>query len=262
MVPSDLIAANMYPHIDSLPADLPFRVGYSCRTDGNMSYPLVQNDAQVLNDRICFFSGRGIPASDLVTFFTEHKDDITFLGNHPTYLDALRGERLAVTDAIFTRRPGTCVFLTFADCMPFVVYDKAQHIMAFAHIGWRSMAMGFTGKVLRHLLNEEGSLAQDLVVAIGPCIKKESYLFRDPMQAKDERWKNHLHPQQDGRLGIDLLGFCLEECAQAGLLPAQIYIDPADTAQDERLWSHYMGTEGGRPEKQGRMVFYGWMMGK
>lgn len=227
--------------------------------DGSMSYPLSQDPEQVFVHRSRFFEKEGLPGERMVTFFTEHRDDITLLHEFPEGLNALRGERLAVTDAIVSRVSGSGVFLTFADCVPFIAYDRRQHRMAFAHIGWRSMVLRFTGKVLRHMVEQEGSRVEDLVLVIGPCIKKESYLYRDPVQAQEEVWRPFLVPQPDGRVGIDLVGFCVSECLGAGARPGQLFIEPMDTAADPDQFSHYMATEGGMPEKQGRLVCYGWM---
>jgi copper oxidase (laccase) domain-containing protein len=251
--------SGMYCSLQDLPADLPFRVGFSTMADGSMSYPLSLDHEVVFQNRARFFEKEGLPAERLVTFFTEHSDDITLMYDFPFGKNALRGERLAVTDAVISRVPGAGVFLTFADCVPFVVYDRRQHLMAFAHVGWRSMAMGFTGKVLRHLQDVEGSLVEDLIAVVGPCIKKDSYVYRDPVQAGDPVWKDFLVQRADGRVGIDLVGFCLSQCHGFGLDASQIYVEPMDTAADDAQFSHYMGTEGGRPEKQGRLVCYGYL---
>lgn len=247
-----------YPSLQDLPTDLPFRVGFSTMADGNMSFRIGEQ-GNVYDNRVRFFEREGIPAHWMTTFFTEHQDDITEMGKFPGHLDALRGQRLAITDAIVTTVPNTGVFLTFADCVPFIVYDRRQHIMTFAHIGWRSMTLHFTAKVLQHQLNNHGSQAEDLIAVIGPCIKKESYLFENPVQAKWPAWEPYLIPQPDGRWGIDLPGFCKAECQLAGLNPDQVFVEPMDTAADPNQFSHYMATEGGKPEKQGRLICYGYM---
>ncbi len=58
---------------------------------------------------------------------------------------------------------------------------------------------------------------------------------------------------------FDLPGFSLSECRSAGLRPDQIYVEPMDTAADVGQFPHYAGTEDNRPEKQGRLVCYGFM---
>lgn len=244
--------------IRELPENPGFRVGYSRKTDGNMSYRLGPAE-EVLENREQFFRNEGIAPDRISTFFTEHKDDIHALREYDLRLNALRGERVAVTDAIITTLPETAIFLTFADCVPFIVYDQAQHIMAFAHVGWRSMAMGFTKKVLRQLESAHGTRLEDCIAVIGPSIKKESYFFRDPIQAEWPAWENFLEYRSDGRTAIDLFGFCRHEALNTGILPENLYAFPVDTARDENMFSHYAGTAGGRPEKQGRFVCYGYL---
>ena len=235
-----------------------FRAGATTVSDGNMSYRFGPK-GEVLENRQRYFEKMSLPAARFLTFFTDHKDDITDWRGGPMHLDALRSEPLATTDAIVTVTPGTGVFLTFADCVPVVFYDRRQHVLAFAHIGWRSMAMGFAGKVAGHLKTNYASKAEDLRAVIGPCIKKESYLFADPIQASNPVWEPFLHPAGDGRQGIDLIGFCKSELAAAGLAPEHVFASPIDTAQDESMFSHYAATAGGRPEKQGRIIFWAYL---
>jgi copper oxidase (laccase) domain-containing protein len=244
--------------ISELPADLGFRVGHSTVSDGNMSFSWGE-EQEVLANRERFFARVNIPSDRLIPFVTEHKTDIHDFPDYPFDGRSLKDWPKLVTDAIVSRIPGAGVFLGFADCVPFVVYDRLQHILMFAHIGWRSMAGGLTGKTIRYLKQHHGSQAQDLYAVIGPSIKPSSYLFRDPIQAKEAAWEPFLYPQPDGRMGIDLFGFCTREATAAGIPPEQLFAYYKDTATDPELFSHYMATEGGQPEKQGRIFFYGWI---
>lgn len=244
--------------LQDIPSNLPFHVGFSTMDDGNMSFRVGQQ-GNVYGNRVRFFEKEGIPAERMATFFTEHQDHITEMDTFPAHLDALKGQRLAITDAIITRIPQTGVFLTFADCVPFIVYDQRQHLMAFAHIGWRSMAMRFTRTLLHYLQERHHAQAQDCIAVIGPCIKKESYLFANPIQAQHAAWQPYLVPQTDGRMGIDLVGFCQAECQTFGLGNHQIFTETMDTASHPNQFSHYMGTEGSQPHKQGRLICYGFL---
>lgn len=248
----------MDPSQFSTPNGFGFRAGTTTVADGNMSYRF-GSKAEVYENRRSYFERNHLPADHFLTFFTDHKDDITEWPGGGIRLDALRSEALATTDAIVTRTPGTGIFLTFADCVPVVLYDKRQHLLVFAHVGWRSMAMGFTGKVARHLGNAHASRMEDLTAVIGPCIKQESYLFSDPIQASDPVWEPFLTAAPDGRVGIDLMGFCKHELATAGLLPEQVLAYDLDTAADANMFSHYAETVGGRPEKQGRIIFWAYL---
>lgn len=237
---------------------LGFRTGFTRVSDGNMSYRFGTKE-EVYANRRRYFEAAGVPAEKLLTFFTDHKDEITDWPGGAISLNALRSEALATTDAIVTCTPETGIFLTFADCVPLVLYDRRQHLMAFAHIGWRSMAVNFASKLVAHLTDRYGSRPEWLQAVVGPCIKPESYLFKDPIQARDPQWRPFLREQVDGRWGIDLPGFLFAELGKAGLKQEAIDMSTVDTARDEEMFSHYAATEGGRPEKQGRIIFWGWL---
>ncbi|MEM6268953.1 MAG: laccase domain-containing protein [Bacteroidota bacterium] len=244
--------------ISELPEYLRFRVGHSTVTDGNMSYSFGPR-AAVLLARQRFFAGQDLPPERLIPFFTEHREIITDIPAYDFDGCSLSHPPRFISDANVLQIPGAGIFLGFADCVPFVVYDARQHLLAFAHVGWRSMAAGLTGKLLRHLMQHHGSRPQDLYGVIGPSIKPESYRFADPIQAQNRVWQPFLRPQPDGRTGIDLYGFCTQEVHSAGVPPDQLYAFRTDTATDPTLFSHYAATVNGQRHKQGRFFFYGWL---
>lgn len=72
-------------------------------------------------------------------------------------------------DGIATATSGLPILLTFADCVPIVIYDPVKHILAVVHAGWRGTASKIAQEGVK-LLEERGSKAKDLVAAIGPAI--------------------------------------------------------------------------------------------
>lgn len=215
--------------------------------------------ATVWHNRMTFFQKEGIPTDRLIAFFTDHKELITDLPAYPFSANQLKGSPHLTTDAIVSRIPQAGIFLGFADCVPFVVYDSRQHLLAFAHIGWRSMALGLTGKLLHHLIHNHTVQPQDLFVVIGPSIKQSSYRFSDPIQSQSPAWQPFLVPFPNGDFGIDLLGFCLSEIRAAGISDSQVYAAPKDTATDPDLFSHYAATVRRQNHKQGRFFFYAFL---
>lgn len=244
--------------LQELPSDIGFRVGHSRIEDGNMSYSFGL-EQEVLANREAFYRSQNIPADRLIPFFTEHKEVITDLSDYDFDGTSLSLPPRFVTDVVVSNIRGAGVFLGFADCVPFVVYDQRQQLMAFAHIGWRSMALGLTGKLIRHLIARHQSRPEDLYAVIGPSIKPESYHFADPIQAQYPAWKPFLQARDDGKMGIDLFGFCLHEIAACRIPEDRVFAALTDTATDPTLFSHYAATVQNRPDKQGRFFFFGWM---
>ena len=165
---------STFQPIHTFPTTFPFRTGHSTYQDGNMSYTFGPK-AEVLANRQRFFAKENLPTHRLATFFTEHQEIITDLEQlqppFPFGDGPIEGQLALTTDVIVTTTPGTGIFLGFADCVPFVVCDIRRMILAFAHIGWRSMAKNLASKTIHHLYNHYHSNPEDLVAVIGPSIK-------------------------------------------------------------------------------------------
>ena len=72
-------------------------------------------------------------------------------------------------DGIATRTSGLPVLLTFADCVPIILYDPVKHVVASIHAGWRGTAIKIAQEGVK-LLEAQGSKPADLVAVIGPAI--------------------------------------------------------------------------------------------
>ena len=78
-------------------------------------------------------------------------------------------------DGIATKSMLGPLYMTFADCVPVVIYDPNNHIVCLVHAGWRGTASGISREAVRFVVEECGSKAGDLVCAIGPAIDSCCY---------------------------------------------------------------------------------------
>lgn len=83
------------------------------------------------------------------------------------------------TDALLTNKPGLCICVQTADCVPILLFDPKKKVVAVIHAGWR----GTLGKivavaVLKMALNYDSS-PENIVAAIGPSISPEVYEVGD-----------------------------------------------------------------------------------
>ena len=70
-----------------------------------------------------------------------------------TYLHATAEERhsmLQGIDALITREPGCCICISTADCIPILLYDRKNAVIAAVHAGWR----GTVNYILGHTLDK------------------------------------------------------------------------------------------------------------
>lgn len=79
------------------------------------------------------------------------------------------------TDAVITDKPGLCVCVKTADCIPVLLYDSVLHRVAAIHAGWRGTVKRIVNKTIR----EMGSNAENLHAIIGPGISQASFEVGD-----------------------------------------------------------------------------------
>lgn len=82
---------------------------------------------------------------------------------------------VADTDAVITSTPGLCVAVKTADCIPVLLYDEAQHLVAAVHAGWR----GTVGRIVERTIHDMGSRGADLHAVIGPGISLDAFEVGD-----------------------------------------------------------------------------------
>ncbi len=78
-------------------------------------------------------------------------------------------------DAAITSVPGLCVAVKTADCIPVLLYDERQRLVAAVHAGWR----GTVGRIVEHTIHEMQSRGEDLHAIIGPGISLDSFEVGD-----------------------------------------------------------------------------------
>lgn len=82
---------------------------------------------------------------------------------------------LIETDAVITNLKGVCLAVKTADCVPVLVYDSKQKVVAAIHAGWRGTEQNIVLKTINLMTEEFGSKPSDLFAGIGPSISPEVY---------------------------------------------------------------------------------------
>jgi len=117
---------------------------------------------------------------------------------------------VAGTDALICNAKGICICVMSADCVPILLYDTRNEVIAAVHSGWRGTVAKILEKTLKRLKDEFGTEGEDLLCGIGPSVSQESYevgeevissvesafgsgsdllIFHDTRKAKLDLWK-------------------------------------------------------------------------
>lgn len=128
------------------------------------------------------------------------------------------------TDALITTTPNLCLCVKTADCIPVLVYDSKERIIAAIHAGWR----GTVARIVSKTIQKMQSRPEDLHAIIGPGISLQAFEVGDevheafqeahfPMERiarKYQKWHidlweaNRWVLEENGVQDIHLAGLC------------------------------------------------------
>ncbi len=85
-------------------------------------------------------------------------------------------------DALITRERGTVLALSFADCVPILLYDPVERVIGLVHGGWRGTARGIVAATLEAMYEYAGCLPRNMYAGIGPAIGACCYEVSEAVQ--------------------------------------------------------------------------------
>ncbi len=159
--------------------------GFSTRTGGASLLPISpgsrKNAAAILNlgfsdwdvrssveeNRRRFAAALGAAEMKLVPLRQFHSDMIHVIDAAPD--GALRG------DALITQTPGLLLAVQTADCIPILLADPENRVVAAIHAGWRGTLKRIAEKTVGRMRMVFGSQPRDIIAALGPGIGRCCY---------------------------------------------------------------------------------------
>jgi len=189
-------------------------------------------------------------AEHIITCYQIHSADVVVAGK------AWSRENAARADGIVTRTKGLAVGASAADCGPLLFADSGAGIVAAAHAGWKG-ALGGIAEATVAKMEELGANRKNVVAAIGPLIRQQSYEVGPEFVARfkeaDASYEGFFAPSaKEGHAMFDLAGLIRLRLEKAGV--GQIDDLGLDTYTDEkRFFSYRRTTHRGEPD-YGRQI--------
>lgn len=151
--------------------------GFSTRPNGesllggkhvlNLGFTDWDEGERVAANRTEFIVALPAPRMRLVTLQQIHSDVIHVVA--APVADAPKG------DALATRIADLLLGVQTADCVPILLADRRQHVVAAIHAGWRGTLARIAVKALGRMRMEFGTRPRDVVAALGPAIGRCCY---------------------------------------------------------------------------------------
>lgn len=205
--------------------------------DGNMSFKAGAKQ-DVITHRIDFLGKFNIAPHEYIAMRCDHGDRITLVDHNDKDAEVLTPEEQIQSEVLVTQKKHLALFLLTADCLPVSFYDKTTHTIALAHISRRTLVAGLVQKTIGFLNKQLGVLPQNLLIYIGPHIKKESYVFSLPLQENSKELEDYVEIN-NGQAHIDLTSACTAELKKHGVLKKNIAISEIDTGVSDQHYSYF-----------------------
>lgn len=170
---------------------------------------------------------------ELIIPFQTHSTNILIIDSNYLQADSnQRTEMLQEVDALITREPGCCLCISTADCIPILLYDRKNQVIAAAHAGWRGTVNYIAGHTLDKMRALFGTNGKDVMACIGPGISLPSFEVGDevyeafrmngfPMEYisewKPETHKHHIDLWAANRLQLLDFGVPEEQIETSGI---------------------------------------------
>jgi YfiH family protein len=119
-------------------------------------------------------------------------------------------------DALITRIENIAISVLTADCVPILIYEEINKIVACVHAGWRGAFNGIIKNTLNEIININKN--NKIYVAVGPCIGTKNYEvgkeFYDEFIRENQKNKIFFFPGKKDNFFFDLrkyVNFKIEE---------------------------------------------------
>jgi YfiH family protein len=133
----------------------------------NLGFSDWDNRANVEENRRRFAKALGAAGMKIVPLRQFHSDVIHVIDSAPG--DPLRG------DALITRTPGILLAVQTADCIPILLTDPKNRVVAAIHAGWRGTLKRIAEKTVGRMRMLFGSRPESIIAALGPGIGRCCY---------------------------------------------------------------------------------------
>jgi len=200
----------------------------------------------------------------LVSLNQIHSDLIRVLNGHPE-----AGRKKALTgDGLLTDLPGLLLSVQVADCLPILLVDVRQRVVAALHCGWRGTVRRLAQKGVGLMKQKFGARETDLRAALGPGIRVCCYLVGldvleefegqfpyasqlfqkrlPPSEPLESRFRlpfanfpQAVGPAHDERFYLDLVQANVMQLQEAGIPNRQIYSEAPCTCCHPDLFFSY-----------------------
>ena len=141
---------------------------FTSSLDGNLAFHVNDDEQNVINNHKKLAKKFGYKYESLRHMNQVHGNSIQIISSSSPTL-------IKNCDAIITKERNTPLMVMVADCIPILMYDKKQNVVAAIHAGRNSTFQNIAQLTALKMIEEFACNAKDIKVELGPSIQKCCY---------------------------------------------------------------------------------------
>jgi YfiH family protein len=246
--PLQTIRPSIFADYPEIIAAMSTRIGgvSSAPFDLNLSFSVGDDERNVRRNREMFFGSLGIGLTEIAVPQQVHGSMV---------LQADAPGRYPACDGLVTATPRIFLCVTFADCVPILLYDPKLRVVAAVHAGWRGTVAAVVRLAIHALTDLFRVSPEDLRVFIGPAADSCCYFVGEDIAGK---FPGDCVRENGGRWYVDLKKANRRHLVESGIDEEHIEISPFCTISNPSLFHSYRRER----ERSGRMMAVIGLTGK
>lgn len=140
-------------------------------SDLNLALHVGDEQTVVLKNRKQLAKNLQISLENFVFANQTHSENI-FVVTRENYSSGVFEQASAIknVDAFVTKEKNIAIAVLVADCVPILLFDKEQKVIAVIHAGWQGTLKEITKKTVEKMIRKFDCQSKNIIVGIGPSI--------------------------------------------------------------------------------------------
>ncbi len=193
----------------------------------NLSYTVGDDSGDVARNYENALSHFQIRPEKLVKLEQTHNSDVMVIRRDSATRDSATRDSMRF-DAVVTNDTTLCLRILTADCVPLLLFDTNNRVLAAVHAGWRGTAAGITKKAVDIMIREFSCNPADITAAIGPSIGACCYTISsdvlEMLKASVSENTSLCYNIKDNEIYADLKKFNAAQLVESGIQEVNIMV--------------------------------------
>lgn len=213
------------------------------RTVGNDKYENVDKNLKIISDKL------SIDKDNIYKGKQDHTDNILIIDDNNKDKYKFSNLSKECYDGYIVGTQNINTLVTTADCNPLIIYDPILNIYSNVHSGWKGTLKKISLKAVKIMHEKFGSNYEDLIVCIGPSIRKCCFTsmeeeFKNKFTAVFPDEKEYISFDKEGRYHFDLIHVIKKDLIDSGVKKENIVVcDICTCCNEEDFYSFRKATK-------------------